>query len=188
MKASNALAYKEWSVLCRQLHEGDGVLSLVKAFDSDEREFALLPVYSGQDPGAMKPHVWMSWRHELKAPLTGHVYVRDYAIVSGVFHVTDLDDLKACDTEHGLAWPELERRFGEGNEPGLDALVLRVYFLPRSYRMVDREELEKKEGRVLTLPEAISTEGAVPAVEEEDFQRRLRLVRSALGRDASQAA
>ena len=59
---------KTWSVLARDLHEGASIVVLQKAWDSNNKEFIIFPSYSGQDPDAIRPDVWMTWRHELKPP------------------------------------------------------------------------------------------------------------------------
>ena len=78
---SDQLAVKTWSVIARDLHEGASVIVLHKAWDSNHKEFIIFPSYAGQDPDAIRPDVWMSWRHELKPPMAGHTRIRDFAEV-----------------------------------------------------------------------------------------------------------
>ncbi|MFQ5789751.1 MAG: DUF1802 family protein [Acidobacteriota bacterium] len=179
MQASLKLACKEWSVICRTLREGSAILTFFKEFDESNREFLLLPSYDDQKLEALKPHVSASWRHVLKAPLEGHNSIRDCAEVVEVFSIRSPDRLKTVQREHALTLVELESRLRQGGEPRLIALALRVYHLPRSFKIYDRKEYEGGE-RFVSLPEEVSTEGAVAAVSDEDFERRLAAVRRAL--------
>ncbi|MGH9318336.1 MAG: DUF1802 family protein [Vicinamibacteria bacterium] len=177
---SNQLAVKTWSVIARFLHEGGGIVTLHKAWDTRSPEFLVFPSYSGQDPDAMKPDVWMAWRHELKAPLGGHTYIRDYAEVVEAIPLQSSGALKTLDPEHPLTQVEAVKRY-ESGKPGLVALVLRVYHLPSSYKFYNVAE---KEGvsEVVPLPFDVDLENLKPAVSDSDFERRRAKILSSLGR------
>jgi len=84
VKAVNRLALKEWSVVVRVLHEGSCILTFLEDYIPADREFFFLPTYDGQRVEALKPKAGMSYRHELRPPLAGHVYIRNYAEVLAV--------------------------------------------------------------------------------------------------------
>jgi hypothetical protein len=176
---SDQVSLKMWSVIGRFLHEGWGIVSLHKAWDREIESFNIVPTFSGQIPEAMKPNVWMSWRHELKAPLGGHTFVRDYAEIIDAVPLQSAGALAAIEAEHALTSVEALRRYQEG-EPGLIALVLRVYHLPRSYKL---GEVAKREGggKLVSLPFDVELNDLTPAVEDEDFERRVARIRAALG-------
>ncbi len=67
----------------------------------------------------------------------------------------------------------------EGAPNGLVAIALRVYRLPRPRYISEREKFEGGD-RFLSLPVEIATEGVVPALSDEGFQRRHDAVRRAL--------
>ena len=179
-EASKHLAVKTWSVIARFLHEGTGIVSIHKAWDSHLRDFLVLPWYSGQDPDALKPAVWMAWRHELKAPLGGHAYVRDYAQVVDALPIQSAGALNLLDFEHALTLVEAQRRY-ESGKPGLVALVLRVYHLPRSYKYYNIASLEN-EGEFIPIPFDVALDAITPAVEDEEFERRRSRILKSLGR------
>lgn len=174
---SDQLAVKIGSVIARELHEGGTLIILDKAWDTHDRGFVIVPTYAGQDPEALKPDVWMSWRHELKRPLGGHTRIRDYAEVFDCLPVRSAEALRAIDSEHALTHVEALRRFHVG-EPGLVALVLRVAHLPRSYKIETAET--EGEGERLSLPFDVTLEDLTPAVDDEDFERRFARIKSAL--------
>ena len=179
VKAFNRLALKEWSVVVRVLHEGSGILTFLEDYIPADREFFLLPTYERQREEALKPSAGMSYRHELRPPLAGHVYIRDYAEVAESFEVQSLDAVKVVDREHPFTLPEMKRRL-ESAPAGLVALALRAYRLPRPRRITERQKYEDGE-RFQALPEEIATDGAAPALSAEVFGHRLAVVRRALG-------
>ena len=181
MKATNRLALKEWSIVSRFLYEGSGILTFLKEYIPADREFFLFPAYQGQSEDALKPGAGMSYRHELRAFLAGHVYIRTYAEVMDSFEIHSAAEAKAVAREHAFTEPEMARRL-EAAPNGLVAIALRVYRLSRPRHVSDREKFEGGD-RFLSLPVEIATEGAVPALSDEDFERRLDAVGRALSRD-----
>lgn len=177
---SDQLALKTWSVIARHLHEGAGIVSLHKAWDSRNEEFLIFPSFQGQDPDAMKPDVWMAWRHVLKPALGGHTYIRDYAKVTDAIPLHSKGALRILDSEFALTPVEAARRFESGT-PGLVALVLRVYHLPRSHKFYDVAEKEG-DGEFVPLPFDVPLENLTPALDDASFERRRSRVLSALGK------
>jgi len=179
-QTSKHLAVKTWSVIARFLHEGTGIVTLHKAWDSKLREFLVLPWYSGQDADALKPAVWMAWRHELKASLGGHAYIRDCAQVVEALPLQSIGALGLLDSEHALTLAEAQRRY-EADRPGLVALVVRVYHLPRSYKYYNIASLEN-EGEFVPAPFDVSLDELTPALEDGEFERRRSRILKSLGK------
>lgn len=178
--AAKHVAVATWSVVARFLHEGTGIVALHKAWDSELRDFLIFPWYAGQDPDAIKPAVWMVFRHELKAPLGGHAYIRDYARVVDALPIQSAGALDLIDSEHALTLVETRRRY-ESGRPGLVALVLRVYHLARSYKYYSIASLEL-ESELIPVPFEVTLENPTPAVEDGEFERRRRRLLKSLGR------
>ena len=179
-QASKHVVVKTWSVIARFLHEGTGIVALHKAWDSQLRDFLICPWYSGQEPDALKPAVWMAWRHELKAPLGGHAHIRDWAQVVDALPIQSSGALDLLDSEHALTIVEGKRRY-ESGKPGLVALVLRVYHLPRSYKYYNIASLEN-EGEFVPVPFDVVIDDLTPAVVDEEFERRRSRILKSLGR------
>lgn len=174
------VAVKTWSVMARFLHEGGGIVTLHKAWDSELREFLLFPWYAGQDPDAIKPAAWMAWRHELKAPLGGHTYIRDCARVVDAHPLHSEGALERLESEQALTLVEGRRRY-ESGKPGLVALILRVYHLRRSYKQHNIAALEN-EGELIPVSLDVTLEGLTPAIKDDEFERRRRRLLKSLGR------
>lgn len=179
-QASKHVAVKTWSVIARFLHEGTGIVTLHKAWDSQLRDFLFFPWYSGQDANAVKPAVWMAWRHELKAPLGGHSYIRDCARVVDTIPIQSAGALDYLDSEHALTMAEAQSRY-ESGRPGLVALVLRVYHLSRSYKYYNIAALAS-EGELLPITFDVALDDLTPAIEDEEFERRRSRILKSLGR------
>ena len=179
-QTSKQVAVKTWSVVARFLHEGTGIVTLDKAWDSQLREFLLFPWYSGQDPYLVKPAVWMAWRHELKPPLGGHSYIRDCARVMETLPIQSVGALDFLDSEHALTLVEARKRYQSG-KPGLVAVVLRIYHLPRSYKFYNIAAVES-EGEFLPMPFDVPLDDLTPAIEDGQFERRRSRILKGLGR------
>jgi hypothetical protein len=178
---SDQLAVKTWSIIARFLHEGAGIVMLEKAWDSRNSELIIFPSYAGQDPEALKPDVWTAWRHELKPPLGGHVYIRDYARVLDAIPIQSPGALRLVDGESALNLAEAVRRF-ESETPGLVALVLQVYHLPRAYKFYDAAAKEGA-GQRVPLPYDVATEGSTRVLSDAELEMRRSALLRALGRD-----
>lgn len=176
---SNQLAVKTWSVLARDLHEGASTVVLHKAWDSNNDEFIIFPSYTGQDPDAIRPDVWMTWRHELKPPMAGHTRIRNFAEVAAMIPLQSVGAIGRIETEQGLTRVEAARRYASG-EPGLIALVLRVYSLSRTYKFNDVAANEG-DGQFVPLPWDVDLTDLTPAIDDDEFERRLAAIKSALG-------
>ena len=176
---SDQLAVKTWSVVARDLHEGASLIVLHKAWDSKHKEFIIFPSYSGQEPEAIRPDVWMSWRHELKPPMAGHTRIRDFAEVVAAIPLKSASVIGRIENEQALTRVEAARRYEKG-EPGLVALVLRAYHLRRTYKFNDVTDREG-DGLFVPLPWDVELTELTPAVDDDDFERRLQAVKSALG-------
>lgn len=172
------VAVKIWSVLARHLREGGSIVTLHKSWEMKNDAFAILPTYAGQDLEAIKPDVWMSLRQELKAPLEGHAYIRAYAEVVEALEIRSTSALGAIEGGHGLTRREAERLY-QADEPGLVALVLRVYRLPRSYKFANAAENEG-EGELVSLPFDVAVENLDPVLEDAAFELRHERLRAAL--------
>ncbi len=178
---SDQLAVKTWSVIARDLHEGASLIVLHKAWDSNHKEFIIFPSYSGQNPDAIRPDVWMSWRHELKPPMAGHTRIRDFAEVVAAIPLQSASVIGLIEREQALTRIEAARRY-ESGDPGLVALVLRVYHLRRAYKFKDVADVTDREGddRFVPLPWDVELTELTPAVDDDDFERRLGAIKSVL--------
>jgi hypothetical protein len=88
--------------------------------------------------------------------------------------------LNPLDSEHASTIVEARRRY-ESGKPGLVALVLRVYHLPRAYKYTNIASLES-EGELIPIPFDVALDNITPAVEDQEFERRRSRILKSLGR------
>ena len=169
-------ALKEWAVAVRALERGDTALVVrkggirEKAFAVPQTRFLLLPGYEHQRPELVKP--------EFRSILNGIPDLTDYgplrfssfAEVVGAYEVSEAEDLAALDGHHMWTHEYAESRFRWRPKKPLTFLALRTYLLPETVELPFREEYGGCKSWI-ELGEAVSAEGARPALSNEEFER-----------------
>ncbi|HEU5320511.1 MAG TPA: DUF1802 family protein [Methylomirabilota bacterium] len=187
MLAVNGVALKEWAVVCDRLAAGRQIVLLRKGglgepasgFSVAHGEFFLFPTYVHEneadlvdDARAALPAVARS------APPAGELTLTLYAVVERDVEVRDLAALRRLDGEHALTWPAVERRF-HYRRPGLHAMAVRVYRLPRPLTVPNLPAYGGCRSWV-PLESALPVTGARPVLEDPAFRRRLAALDQAL--------
>ena len=176
-------ALKEWAVTVKALERGETALVVrkggirEKAFAVPKTRFLLLPGYEHQRPELLKSE----YRQLMDAipHLTddGPLRFSSFAEVVGAYEVSEAVELAALGPHHMWTPEYAESRFRWRPKKPLTVLVLRTYLLPET---VDLPYVDEYGGckSWIGLQEAVSVEGARPALSDEDFDR---LVAPALG-------
>lgn len=195
MRDMHDVALKEWAVICRELAAGRHIVLLRKGgirepsrgFSLEHREFFLFPTYVHENAEeltdtarAALPGVTRS------APHAGIVRLELYATVEDVTEVHHLSSLRALAAEHPLRWPAVERRFNY-RRPGLCAIALRVYRLPRALELPNLARYDGCRSWV-TLETTLPLAGSIPVLDERRFGERLSAVRAALSSARSETS
>jgi hypothetical protein len=179
MDATNSTiqhAFKEWAVICRALAEGRQAIILRKGGIADEGgifkpeypRFLLFPTYVHQQFGGIKPEASkMLADAEAERPPAGVVRFSHFAEVSGVFFVRRLDIALALDSLHLWSEGTVRQRF-EYRTPGLFALAVRVYKLPRIHEVIAKPEYDGCKTWV-DLGEGLSVDGAAPVIDGRSY-------------------
>jgi hypothetical protein len=188
MLATNNMALKEWAIVDRYVGSGRQVVLLRKGgiheqrggFEVEHREFFLFPTYVHQKAEDLVPEARAEFEAAVaEAPTDRTVTLRHYAVVEEVVRVASLEPLRALADEHILSWPAVEGRFWYRDRPGLHALILRAYRLPRPATIANREAYDGCVSWV-ELEERLSTAGCVPVLDDAEFARRAGAVRRIL--------
>ncbi len=174
---------KEWAVTVRALERGETALVVrkggirEKAFAVPKTRFLLLPGYEHQRPELIKP----GFRHIMdEIPhLTddGPLRFSSFAEVEGAFEISEAEDLEALDDHHMWTHEYAESRFKWRPKKPLTVLVLRTYVLPETVELPYREGYGGCKSWI-ELEDAVSVEGARPALSDAEFED---LVSPALG-------
>jgi hypothetical protein len=182
-------ALKEWAVLCDAMARGD-IVALVRkggireqraGFGVRHERFVFYPTFFHERDGELAPRFrdTLSTSHAAQPP-AGVVRLSLAADVAAVWQVRDLDQLRAIEADHGLAWEAVEARFNYRGVPGVSVVAVRAARLPSP---VDVPEARRYAGCVswVELDEDIDIGGARPALDDAAFDARLERLRSALG-------
>ncbi|HEX5850008.1 MAG TPA: DUF1802 family protein [Rubrobacter sp.] len=176
-------ALKEWAVAVKALERGETALVVrkggirEKAFAVPKTRFLLLPGYEHQRPELLKSE----HRHLMDGipDLTddGPLRFSSFAEVSGAYEISEPEELAALDPHHMWTSEYAESRFKWRPKKPLTVLVLRTYLLPEAVELPYMDEYGGCKSWI-ELQQTIPTEGARPALSEEEFQA---LVTPALG-------
>jgi hypothetical protein len=107
----------------------------------------------------------------------GPLRFSSFAEVSGAYEISEPEELAALDQHHMWTSEYAESRFKWRPKKPLTILVLRTYLLPEAVELPYMDEYGGCKSWI-ELQQTIPTEGARPALSEEDFQA---LVTPALG-------
>ena len=168
-------ALKEWAVAVSALERGETALVVrkggirEKAFAVPQTRFLLLPGYEHQRPELLKPE-YRSLMDDIP-DLTddGPLRFSSFVEVAGAYEVSEAEELAALDPHHMWTSEYAESRFKWRPKKPLTVLVLRTYLLPETVELPYREEYGGCKSWI-ELGEAVSVEGARPAISDERFE------------------
>jgi hypothetical protein len=186
-------ALKEWAVLCDAMARGDIVAMVRKGGIREQRSgfavrhdrFLLYPTFFHARESELAPRFReMLTSADAAQPPSGMVRLSLVADVAAVWHVHDLDALRAMEQEQGLAWSAVESRFNYRGVPGVQVVAVRVSRLPATAEL---PEARRYAGCVswVELDDEVDISVASPALEPSTFDARLARLHSALGEATS---
>jgi hypothetical protein len=171
-------ALKEWAVAVKALERGETALVVrkggirEKAFAVPKTRFLLLPGYEHQKPELLK----RKHRHLMDEipDLTddGPLRFSSFAEVAGAYEISEPEELAAVDPHHMWTSEYAESRFKWRPKKPLTVLVLRTYLLPDTVTLPYVDEYGGCKSWI-ELREAVTVEGAIPALSEEDFHEHI---------------
>ncbi|MGH7964669.1 MAG: DUF1802 family protein [Candidatus Binatia bacterium] len=194
MRPTNSLALKEWAVVVHALGAGTQMLLLRKGglherrgqFATDPAEFFLFSTFVHQ----MAQGVVSEAAGDLRAvavmesqPPAEQLVIDHYATVEDLVWLDSRDRLDALAGLHCWTPETVAQRFVYGKTPGIHLFILRVYRLPQAYTL----PLLKRYGGCrswVELEQSLSTEGAVPVLDEEAFAEQRRQIKEKLAEGA----
>jgi hypothetical protein len=182
-------ALKEWAVLCDAMARGDIIAMVRKGGIREQRagfavrhdRFLLYPTFFHAREAELAPRFRETLASaDVAQPPSGIVRLSLVADVAAVWHVSDLDALRAIDSEHGLAWSAVESRFNYRGVPGVQVVAVRVSRLPSA---ADLPEVRRYAGCVswVELDSDVDVSGASPVLDAARFDERVTRMHAALG-------
>jgi hypothetical protein len=169
-------ALKEWAVAVKALERGETALVVrkggirEKAFAVPKTRFLLLPGYEHQKPELLKEEYRGLMDEIPDLSDDGPLRFSSFAEVVGAYEVSETQELTSLDPHHMWSSEYAESRFRWRPKKPLTVLVLRTYLLPEAVELPYVDEYGGCKSWIW-LQEAVSVEGARPALLEEDFDR-----------------
>ena len=183
------IALKEWACVCDLLVEGRSSLLLRKGgihehdgpgrFKLEHERFAMFPAWE---------HEQLDWIKPALRPGRGPIEqepeeldLRGFAEVAGIWVVPSRAAFDQLDDLHPWLPPQIDMRFNYKPDRPLYAMLVRAYRLAQPKIVPNRRAFAGCKSWVpLEGDDRVSTEGAVPAVEESAFAAIKRRVDRAL--------
>jgi hypothetical protein len=178
MRVSAEVAFKEWAVVVEALGRGEQILILRKGgireqrgeFHLDHRQFWLFPTQYHEDERSVIASKRPALRELAAHAPSGTVNLQFFATVEDVLHLKDAELLPRLQGRHILSEHILRQRFEFGREPGLHALVVRVYRLPEAAQLPLRENYGGCKSWVQL--ETTLTGDVAPVLDDNEFARQ----------------
>jgi hypothetical protein len=179
MQTSNHIGFKEWAVVVDALGQGEQVLILRKGgiheecgeFQVDHREFWLFPTQFHEAERSIIPSKRPRLRDMAAAAAKDAVDIEYYVVADSVIPITDVEVLKRLQGRHIWSEQILQERFQFGREPGLHALITRVYRRSAPERFAMRECYGGCKSWV-ELERALPTESLTPVLPDVEYSAR----------------
>ena len=176
MAVQSNVAFKEWAVVVEALAQGEQILILRKGgirerrgqFDVDHREFWLFPTQYHEDERSVIPSKRPALKALAAAAPQNAVDIQFYAVAEPVLTIADPAVLPRLQGRHIWAEPVLAQRFEFGREPGLHALVTRIYRRPAPERLPLRDSYGGCKSWI-ELERPLSTAGLTPVLSDAEF-------------------
>ncbi len=187
MLASSHIAFKEWAIVVETLAAGEQTVLLRKGgvredggqFHVEHREFWLFPTQYHEAERSIIPSKRPALRALAAGAETDFVSISQYATVDTVVPITDPELLARLQGRHIWAEHVLRDRFAFGREPGLHALVVRVYQRPSPVRLPIRATHGGCKSWI-ELETPLSTAGLAPVLHDTDFAAQRDEIRELL--------
>ncbi|MBI3597658.1 MAG: DUF1802 family protein [Nitrospirae bacterium] len=189
MQHKNRFALKEWAIILKALSEGRQILLLRKGgliekntrFMVEHTEFFIYPTYLHQQRRGIVP-AWRGYLEQILAapPPEGEVILSHYAVVQQVLKIIDPDRIQTLSDCHVLNNEEVRKRFFYGQAPGLHLILLRVFQLPKPFRIPIRPHYTGCRSWV-DLGQEIPTSGCRPVLNDDAFDREVRRITERIG-------
>lgn len=182
-------ALKEWAVLCDALASGEIVAMVRKGGIREQRSgfavrherFLLYPTYFHEKAAELQPRfAERVGAASSSRPPEGIIRIEHVADVVAVWHVRELDRLRAIEGAHGLAWPAVQSRFEYRGNPEVRVVAARVSRLRSPHDVL---ETRRYQGCVswVELEAPIDVSGEEPALTSAALAERIASIGAALG-------
>ena len=179
--SSLQIALKEWASVCNALASGRQTILLRKGgiyesageFELENPQFLLFPTYLHQSLKMLKPEA-----HEGFEPVSAEpaeLQISTAGVVSDTIPLQSRRQMDAIDDEHIWTGPLIDMRFNYKPQNPLYLLLVRAYRLPMPVTLQNTPAYAGCKSWV-PLDEPVATAGARPVLDDEQYDRRRRML------------
>lgn len=175
-----SIAFKEWAAICRALADGKQTVILRKGgiaeesgeFRPEHPRFWLYPTYFHEQQAGLQPEFQPYLEAaEADRPDAGRLRLSHVCEVAAIHHAATIDAALGLDRFHGWTSEIVRKRF-DYREPGLYALVVRVYAVATPAELAEGASYAGCKSWV-TLDTGAEDHPAEPVIPDEAFARVL---------------
>jgi len=185
LPSSLQVALKEWATVCRALETGrqvvllrkGGILEAIGGFELEHPRFLLFPTYLHQNLAMLKPDAHAGFEPHTAEP--DRITLSAAGVVTDIVRLSSRAQMDALDDEHVWTPPLIDMRFNYRPANPLYLLLVRAYRLPQPVTVENTPEYAGCKSWV-PLDEPIDTSGALPVIEDSQFEARQRKIVNAI--------
>ena len=175
------VALKEWAIVCSALERRRQILLLRKGgihesegvFQLEHPQFLLFPTYLHQNREMLKPQEQGGLQVLTAEPQK--ITLSAAGVVSDILQIRSRAAMDALEDQHIWTKPLIDMRFNYKPQNPLYLLLVRTYRLAQSITVINTPEYAGCKSWV-PLREAVATTGAIPVLDEGDYQERRRKI------------
>jgi len=179
------IALKEWASVCNALETGRQIILLRKGgiyeaageFELENPQFLLFPTYLHQNLNMLKPEAHAGFENAGAEP--AQIRISALAVVDQIIELKSRGQMDALDSEHIWTAPLIDMRFNYKPQNPLYVLIVRAYLLARPHVVANSPAYAGCKSWV-PLDEAIDIRGALPVLEDSQFEARQRKIVNAI--------
>lgn len=179
------IGLKEWAIVCSALAGGEQIVLLRKGgiyesageFEVEHRQFLLFPTYLHQKQSMLKPPQAAAMVQRATEPEV--VELAAAGVVTDIIRLNSRSQMDAIEDQHIWTAPLIDMRFNYRPENPLYLMLVRAWKLPAVVKLANTMEFAGCKSWV-PLGQAISTEGATPAMSDEAYAAKQEMIRQRL--------
>ena len=179
------IALKEWASVCNALETGRQIILLRKGgiyeaageFELENPQFLLFPTYLHQNLNMLKPEAHT--RFEPAGAEPAQIRIFALGVVDHLLQLKSRSQMDAIDSEHIWTAPLIDMRFNYKPQNPLYLMIVRTYRLAQPKVVANTPAYAGCKSWV-PLDEPIDTSGALPVLEDSQFEARQRKIVNAI--------
>jgi len=179
------IALKEWASVCNALESGRQIILLRKGgiyeaageFELENPQFLLFPTYLHQNLNMLKAEAHGGFETAGAEP--EQIRVSGMGVVEQIIQLTSRGQMDAIDSEHIWTAPLIDMRFNYKPQNPLYLMIVRTYRLANPLVVANTPAYAGCKSWV-PLDEPVDTSGALPVVEDSQFEARQRKIVNAI--------